>query len=125
MKLINGLFLVIFCSSFICSESNSTMEKVVDLLILERSGETIEFPFLYDELIHKIPEKSSLKSAKYLESLGFEKISGGRGNYPPRGPRIVSLTYQKDDCKCETSLIYYATNTSDAYERAERVKCYE
>lgn len=116
-----ALAMILALSSF---SGNQTMKKVIDLLIQEKSGETVEFPFLYKNLSEGIPEKSTLKTATYLESLGFEQIQGGRGNYPPRSPRIISKTYRKDDCECEASLIYYSTTTDNFYEKAERVKCY-
>ncbi len=67
--------------------------------------------------------KSHLILDSLLKEKGFVELSSGRGNYPPRGPRIVSKILKKADCYCEVNLIYYSTVFENKYEMAERVKC--
>lgn len=101
------------------------LEQIIDLLIANRSGQTVEFPYLYDSLTSTIPVDSleNLIIADMLQQKGFEMVGWGHGNYPPRGPRIVSETFKKDDCYCTVSKIYYSTTYDTLYEMAERISC--
>lgn len=103
--------------------SKSFVKKTIDFAIANKDNEVMELPGLYDSLSHGLPEKSRLILAEELEKRGFKNINSGRGNYPPRGPRIVSKTYQKENCICEVSKIYYSTTTEGYYEMSERISC--
>ncbi len=116
------LFVIITTS---CKErglqEDGTLKKTISFIIQNKINETIDFPFLYDSLVYKIPDNSILKVEKILINKGFKKIRSGRGNHI-RGPRIVIKTFKKEDCYCEVSKIYYSSQNS-GYEITERIKC--
>ena len=97
------LFHLLFYKSECQENSKQFIEKTIDFVIQNKDGNTIELPFIYDSLVSVIPEDSTenLLLVNVLKKKGFKTIDWGRGNYPPRGPRIVTLTMQKDDCLCE------------------------
>lgn len=99
------------------------IDKTIEFVITNQDNHPIELPNLYDSLSIGIPEKSELILAKKLIKLGFKEIHSGRGNYPPRSPRIVTKIFQKQNCFCEVSKIYYNTTTENNYEMAERISC--
>jgi hypothetical protein len=124
------LFAVTFVSCKLNENKNASttkdfIENTIDFVIEHKDNKTIELPFIYDSLVSRIPEDSSEKLilAETLKKKGFKIIDWGRGNYPPRGPRIVSLVLQKDNCICEVDKIYYSTVSDTLFEIAERIKC--
>ncbi len=137
MKPIVSIFISILCliackkpqinsTQSIEAKSITTIEeRIVDILIASRDGKTIEFPDLYEGVVNSISNDSeeSLKLVSLLKSRGFEITNWGRGNYPPRGPRIVMRQLRKDNCECEVNKIYYSTISKGIYEIAERIKC--
>ncbi|MGN6436303.1 MAG: hypothetical protein ACTHMM_07200 [Agriterribacter sp.] len=106
-------------------QTKNFIENTIDLILKTKDNTTIELPFIYNSLVSKIPEDADEKSilADMLKKKGFNIIYWGRGNYPPRGERIVSITLQKGDCVCEVNKIYYSTLSDTLYEVAERIKC--
>lgn len=85
----------------------------------------IEFPALYDELFNGLPDdvNEKLILVEKLKERGFIVSEAGRGNVPPLGPRIVSRTMTKGDCRCEVSKIYYNTIPDSAWTASERIWC--
>ena len=107
------------------STSKDFVENVVVFMINHKDNRTIELPFIYDSLTSRISEDSdeSLILAESLKKKGFKVVKWGRGNYLPRGSRIVSLVLQKGNCICEVDKIYYLTSFDSLFEVAERIKC--
>jgi hypothetical protein len=101
------------------------IENTVDFVTEHQDNNVIELPFLYDSLATQLPVDSAetLLLAESLKKKGFKVINWGRGNFPPRGPRIVSLRLKKENCFCEVSKIYYATTSDMRFEMAERISC--
>lgn len=99
-------------------------QKIISLVVENANDKFIEFPDLYSELYPLIPddENESLKIVDFLKFKGFETSNWGRGNYPPLGPRIISITLNKGNCECQVDKIYYNTN-SENFLATERVKC--
>ncbi|MEZ4805300.1 MAG: hypothetical protein R2852_07415 [Bacteroidia bacterium] len=62
--------------------------------------------------------------AQILKHRGFEVKSWGRGNHE-KGPRIITLILEKDDCKCKVSKKYYslAKSTDSVYTYSENLEC--
>jgi hypothetical protein len=107
------------------NELSEINKKILELIINSDSSDCIEFPSLYSKLSNKIPNDSNenLIIASYLKSIGFKVTEWGRGNYPPLGPRIVSLTLVKENCKCTVDKIYYSTISDTLFSVSERIKC--
>jgi len=107
------------------SANKDFIQNIIDFAIEHKDNKTIELPFLYDSLVSHIPEDSSEKLllAEALKKKGFKVIAGGHGNYPPRGPRVISLILRKNNCVCEINKIYYSTVSDTLFEVAERIKC--
>jgi hypothetical protein len=105
--------------------SQTFEEQTVNFITETKSNETIELPNLYDSLTTQIVEDSleRLKLAEILKRKGFKEINWGRGNYPPLGFRIISLTLKKDSCFCLVNKIYYATITKDVFQMSEQIRC--
>ena len=101
------------------------VEKVVDFIIENSDDEFIELPFIYNTPADKIPQddEETLILLPLLVQKGFTVINWGKGNYPPRGPRIISYTLIKQKCECEVSKIYYNSIAEGLFEPAERLKC--
>jgi hypothetical protein len=104
-------------------ESGGFVEKIVNFAIRNKDNQIIELPSLYDSLSKGLPAESKLILAESLKNKGFKEIESGRGNIPPRGPRIVSKIFHKDDCYCEVSKLYYFTTKHGILEMSERIKC--
>jgi hypothetical protein len=104
---------------------SETNQNIIELLIKEDSSDYIEFPELYPVLKNRIQsdENEILLIAEYLKSKGFKVSDWGRGNYPPLGPRIISITLIKGNCKCIVDKIYYSTTIDTLYTVSERIKC--
>ena len=64
----------------------------------------------------------------YLDDLGFEKISGERGDWE-NGPRMIILAYQKDGLSCDVVKKYhYNEKDKDGYFNlfiTEKISCNE
>lgn len=107
------------------SSAGGFIENTLDFVIEHQDNNIIELPSLYDSLATQLPADSAetLLLAEALKKRGFKVINWGRGNFPPRGPRFVSLTLQKDNCFCEVSKIYYSTLYDMRFEMAERISC--
>ena len=118
------LFLVMLIS---CTPNNEKTfeEKILDFVLETCEDEYIEVPFLYDELAKKIldDKQESIILAESLKKRDFTITDWGRGNYHPRGPRIISLTLEHGDYECMVQKIYYSTASENVYEIAERIKC--
>ena len=117
-------FLIISCTQK--NEPKSGFEdKIIDLVIENANGKSIEFPEIYDSLTKNIPEDNveKLILVEKLKSKGFKVINSGRGNYPPLGPRIVIFTLKKENCECEVAKIYYSTISDSVYNMTERISC--
>ena len=101
------------------------LEKVLDFAIEVRGGNLLQIPHLYTKLATTIPfdGDESLLMAEALKRRGFKVVHWGRGNYPPLGVRIVSLTLNKGDCNCRVDKIYYKTDFAFTYEMSERISC--
>lgn len=122
--------IVIFIASFFLSshsegkgEKENFVNKSLQFIIENKDNQYIEFPFIHQNISEGIPMKSHLILDSLLKKKGFHELSSGRGNYPPRGPRILSKVLKKVDCYCEVNLIYYSTVFENKYEMAERIKC--
>lgn len=125
----NTYFLVITFLFLSCSKSkplkSSFIDKTLDLVIENSNEESIEFPDLYADLTNKIPDDKDekLKLVEKLKLRGFNVINWGRGNNPPIGPRIISVTLKKEECECEVTKIYYSTISESEYKMTEKIKC--
>jgi hypothetical protein len=105
------------------SNAHDFVEGIVAYAITNKENNIIELPNLYDSLSVGIPEKSTLVLAERLRKKGFVEIGSGSGNYPPRGPQIVTKIFLKDSCVCQVSKIYYSTVEENVFEMAERISC--
>ncbi len=120
---------IVFLFLISCSEKQKTnrnfTDQIIDVTIETSSGESIEFPQLYDSLTYKIADDNDekVKLVEKLKAKGFKVTNSGRGNFPPLGPRIVCVTLKKSDCECEVAKIYYSTTNDSLYQMAERIKC--
>lgn len=125
----NIFFLVIAFFFLSCNKSKELkldfIDKTIDLVIENSNGESIEFPDLYTNLTNKIDDDKDekLKLVEKLKLKGFKVVNWGRGNNPPIGPRIVSVTLRKEECECEVTKIYYSTISESEYKMTEKIKC--
>lgn len=100
-------------------------EKIIDFLLANCDDKFIELPFIYDKTADKIlnDKEESMIMAELLKKRGFVVTEWGRGNYPPRGPRIITLTLANKENECTVQKIYYSTLFEGIYETTERIKC--
>jgi hypothetical protein len=125
----NYYFLVITFLFLSCNKSKELkpnfIDKTLDLIIENSNGESIEFPDLYTNLTNKIDDDKDekLKLVEKLKLKGFKIVNWGRGNNPPTGPRIVSVSLRKEECECEVTKIYYFTVSESEYKMTEKIKC--
>jgi hypothetical protein len=123
------LLAIVFITLTSCSKEHQMngdfVDKVLDLTIETSTGELIELPELYDKLADRIPDDSNEKLVivERLKSRGFTVTNWGRGNMPPLGPRIVSIQFQKDNCSCDVSKMYYSTTVDSLFQVVERISC--
>ena len=124
------VYFILLCFLFSCSpkEPKSDKEftdKMIDFILESAADQSVEIDGLYDTTIDHIPEDAAEKLvlAEKLKAKGFKVIDAGRGNYPPIGARIVTLTLKKEQCQCEVSKIYYLTTFESTYIRKERISC--
>jgi len=99
------------------------IDKTLDFVVKNKDNRQLELPSIYNNLSVGIPEKSEFILEKKLKKRGFKVIQTGRGNNPPKSPRIVTKIFQKENCFCEVSKIYYYTTLENNYEMTETIKC--
>jgi hypothetical protein len=106
------------------SQDNS-VENIVNYVTSTKDNLMIELPNLYDSLTNHIIEDSTerLILVEALKKRDFKVIDWGRGNYPPLGPRIVSIKMKKGDCFCQIDKIYYKTISDSLFQMTERIRC--
>ncbi|TPG36315.1 hypothetical protein [Flavobacterium pectinovorum] len=125
----NYYFLVITFLFLSCNKSKELkanfIDQTLDLIIENSNEESIEFPDLYANLTNKIDDDKDekLKLVEKLKLKGFKIVNWGRGNNPPTGPRIVSVSLRKEECECEVTKIYYFTVSESEYKMTEKIKC--
>ncbi len=121
------LLLILFfsCNKKLEDYSVDFKEKVVNFVIDNFDDKFIELPNLYDSLATCIADDKNEKLilVQILKKKGFKIITWGRGNFPPLGARIISVTLKKDDCECEINKMYYSTISDSLYEMRENIKC--
>jgi hypothetical protein len=125
------LVFCLFCFSSCVGGKNSNIgsekpiENTIDYIIENKNNIKFEFPSIYDSLARQIPQddQESLILSEILKKKGFKEVYWGRGNFPPLGPRIITMALQKGDCICEVSKIYYYTIDDSLYEVSERINC--
>jgi hypothetical protein len=100
-------------------------DKLLDFVIENSNDEYVELPGLYHGTTETIAEDNDEKLilVERLKARGFKVTNWGRGNYPPLGPRIFSLTLVNGDCECEVDKIYYSSVIKSVYMMSERIKC--
>jgi len=124
----NIFFLILLFLFISCSEKKESKigfdDKILNLVIENSNGESVEFPELYDKLTDKIADdnQEKLKLVDKLKARGFKVTNWGRGNHP-LGPRIIIITLKKEDCECDVAKIYYSTSSETEYSMAERISC--
>jgi hypothetical protein len=98
---------------------------IIDMAIEQKSNIPIELPEIYDSLATKLPNDGdeTIILAQKLKQRGFKVIDWGRGNYPPKGPRIINLILQKENCVCEVRKMYHYSIIDTLYEMSESIKC--
>lgn len=106
-------------------DNKNFIEKVVDFQINNKSNNLIELPTLYHSLVAEIPsdDEEKLILVEVLKKRGFKVLDWGRGNYPPIGPRIISIKLKKEDCFCEVNKIYYSTVSDNLFHPTENIRC--
>ena len=104
MRNLTILVVVLFIS---CSKKQDSNDALLDFIMEKQNGKYIEFPELYNQLANKIPDDKNEKLilVEKLKNKGFEVKSYGRGNYPPLGPRIISVKLKSKNCECEVDKI--------------------
>ena len=105
--------------------AGSTVESSIDMVLEHQDNTRVQFPDLYDSLATEIAEdgRETLILTRSLQKRGFTIADRGRGNLPPLGPRIVSVTLKKGDCFCEVNKMYYATTSEGVYLLTESIRC--
>ena len=78
--------------------------------------------FYSNKTNEQIPEIDTLKISEYLKLKGFKVTGWGRGNWI-FGPRIISLTLEKDSCTCQVDKLYYTQDSLTDYKVTERILC--
>lgn len=127
------IIIILSLTFFSCTNNRKTnivsstnfIENVIDFQIRNKDNNLIELSDIYDTLVTDLPGDSSerLIIVKALEKRGFKIIHWGHGNYPPLGPRIVSMKLKKDSCFCEVNKIYYSTISDTLFRPSESLRC--
>ncbi len=106
-------------------ENTDFIENIIDFQIRHKDNNLIELSNIYDSLVTDFLSYSSerLILGKALEKRGFKIISWERGNYPPLGPRIISMKLKRDGCFCEVNKIYYSTTIDTLFRPSETLRC--
>jgi len=119
------LILLFSCAEKPKNESKDFYEKIVDFVVKNSDDKLIELPNLYDSLVKNIAEDKNEKLilVEILKKQGFEIINSRRGNFPPLGARIISVTLKTDSCECVVNKMYYSTISDSLYEMRENIKC--
>lgn len=135
LKIAFRLIILILISEFLfsCNENtkkvlksqDNRVENILNYVTSTKDNVMIELPNLYDSLTDNISEDSTerLILVEALKNRAFRVINLGRGNYPPLGARIVSITMKKGDCFCQIDKIYYKTNSDSLFQMTERIRC--
>jgi hypothetical protein len=122
----NKLFLLSVLTLCSCSKKQDQKLTLLDVITENRDGTTVEFPYLYTELVNELPEDEdeNLILVEKLKMKGFKVTNWSRGNNPPLGPRIVDVRLRNKNCECEVAKIYYYTISDSSFLRSERIRCY-
>lgn len=101
-------------------------DQVISLVIANPTGNTVELPDLYNEVVRSIPDDASeqLILADRLKLRGFAEKSRNRGTLPLGGIRFVTVKLSKENCQCEVTKTYHSTAFVSEYVASERIKCY-
>jgi len=104
---------------------DNPIENIVDYVTSTKDNLIIELPTLYDSLTNHVTEDSTerLILVEALKKRDFRVINWGRGNFPPLGSRIVSITMKKGNCFCQIDKIYYKTISDSLLLMTERIRC--
>lgn len=79
--------------------------------------------FIYTGL-QDIPEDKDERSlfVAQLRKQKYDQVESGRGNWED-GPRILSYTYRKNDCRCIVKKRYRSVEGESLYEVSEDIFC--
>lgn len=107
-------------------KANMPANQIVDTAIVEAGWGDIEAQGLYTTLISDIPDDKDERTilGEKLKAKGFVVTNWGRGNFHPHGPRIVKITFTKENCLCEVSKMYYSTEVDTLYSVIESIRCF-
>lgn len=106
-------------------ENADFVDELLAVIIERMDSIPVEFPAIYDTLASRIPVDSveQLIIVKKLEEQGFTIKRWERGNFA-KGPRIVVVELEKEDCHCTVSKRYYTNTISDEYwDMTETISC--
>lgn len=126
------LLILLLLSLVSCSEKKTNTypdtdfaDRIVNFAIDSYNSQYIELPELYTETARFIPEEKdeNLILAEKLQLRGFKMTGISTANAPLQGRRIVTVTMENQNCRCEVGKIYYSTGNVSEYLRAERIKC--
>jgi hypothetical protein len=126
MRLAYIVILILLISCTRKNDSPDFVDKIIDLAIEVSNGQYIELPNLHDTLTTYIPEYryDRIILLENLKRRGFKIVGHIEGNYPPLGPKIITVTLRKGDCDCAVNKIYYfSTLSKSAYEMRENIFC--
>ena len=100
-------------------------DKIIDFAIENCENKFIELPDLYDCTVNKISDDKNEKIilAEKLKNRGFNVTDWGRGNNPPFGSRIITVTLKKGIFECEVVKNYYSTTNESEYIVTEKIRC--
>lgn len=106
-------------------KANMPADQIVDMAIEEAGWSEIEAQGLYSTLISNIPDDKDERTilGEKLKAKGFVVTNWGRGNFHPHGPRIINITFTKENCQCEVSKMYYSTEVDTLYSVMESIRC--
>jgi hypothetical protein len=115
----------IYSQSQVIQSKNDLIENIIEILIEKGQDTFVEFPELYENLSKGIPDDKDEKLilVEKLKNKGFKVIDWGRGNYPPLGPRIITVSLKNNNCDCYVIKIYYLTVIENEYIMTEKIKC--
>lgn len=126
MKTLLYAALALFTVSCIKKPDNITetpAEKLATLAVSLHDSTEFEIKGLY-KYTTDIPYADTIHLGHILKNKSFTLTEQGQGNYPPLGPRIMVQNFQKADCECIVSKIYYATLDSTLFRPEESIECH-
>ena len=113
---------------YLIDKNSDFHDKIINLCVNEKVGETIELTEIYDSLSSEYLIVDSLEKVILVEKMkvqGFEVINWGRGNFP-EGPRIIHYELKKGECICEVNKKYYSIDGCDnKWKMTESISCSE